>query len=240
MRAALLIARRELNAYLHSMSGYVIIAVTIALDALLFNAGAMTGMRKSSEVLSQFFYFSSGLTMVAAILLAMRLLAEERQGHTLPLLYSSPVKDSEIVLGKWLSAFLFLALMILLTFFMPLLVLVNGKVSWGHVGAGYVGLLLIGGASVAIGTFGSAVAKNQVLAAVISGCILLAMLICWMLAPVTERPLSELFTGLAFHGIHFAPFRVGIIHLRDVVYYALVTAVALFAATRVLEARRWR
>ncbi len=100
----------------------------------------------------------------------MRLLAEERQTGTLVLLTSSPIQDWEIVLGKFLSAFIFLALITLAcTVYMPLLIFVNGKISVGHLAAGYLGLLLLGSATLAIGTFGSAIARTQVLAAIFSG-----------------------------------------------------------------------
>lgn len=241
MNAALLIARRELAAYLRTWTGYVIIAAVLVVDGLLFNAFAMGGASKrSAEVVSQFFYFSSGTTMIASIFISMRLLAEERQSGTIALLYSSPVRDGQIVAGKFLSAFAFLAILTLLTFYMPLLVLVNGKISVGHLVAGYGGLLLLGAASLAIGTFGSALARNQVVAAIISACILTGLLVCWLLSSVTDRPFSEVFTALALHGRHFRPFQEGIVHLRDVAYYLLVTFVMLFSATRVLEARRWR
>ena len=238
---ALLIARRELAGYLRTLSGYVVIAVILALNGLFFNAYALGGASKrSAEVLSQFFYYSSGFTIVASVFISMRLLAEERQAGTLLLLYSSPVKDHEIVLGKFLSALAFLTLMTLATVFMPLLVMVHGKLSLGHIAAGYLGLLLLGSASLAIGTFGSALARNQVLAAVLSGCMLVALLTCWLLARITEQPLSDVFGTLALWNQHFQPFQAGVVHVRDVVYYLLVTYVALFAATRVLEARRWR
>ena len=123
---------------------------------------------------------------------------------------------------------------------MPLLIFVNGKVSFGHIAAGYLGLLLLGSATLAIGTFGSALARTQVLAAIFSGCIVVALIVSWLLGKVTERPLNDIFVALALHGRHFPPFQAGAIHLRDVVYYLVVTYVALFAATRVLEARRWR
>src|SRR5262249_52421131 len=153
----LLIARRELASYLGTLSGYVIIAIVLAVDGLLFNAYAMGGgSKRSSEVLAAFFYFSAGTTMVASVFISMRLLAEERQAGTLNLLYSSPVRDGEIVLGKFLAAFGFMAVLTLLTFYMPALVMVNGKVSFGHILAGYLGLLLLGSASLAIGTLGSA------------------------------------------------------------------------------------
>ena len=241
MMRTLLIARRELAAYLRTFQGYIIIAGVLAVDGLLFNAYALGGVSKrSSEVLSLFFLFSSGTTMVASVFISMRLLAEERQAGTLLLLYSSPVKDHEIVLGKFLSALAFLALMTLATVFMPLLVMVHGKLSLGHIAAGYLGLLLLGSATMAIGTFGSALARSQVLAAIISGCLVVAMLILWLLAAITDRPLNDVFLALALYQRHQPPFQVGVVHLRDVVYYVAVTYFALFAATRVLEARRWR
>ncbi|MSP59349.1 MAG: hypothetical protein EXR72_03230 [Myxococcales bacterium] len=241
MSATFLIARRELGAYLRSMIGWVIIAGVLAVDGLLFNAFALGGGdKRSSEVLSLFFYFSSGTTMIASVLIAFRLLAEERQTGTINLLYSSPIRDGEIVLGKFLSALAFLAIVTLATGFMPMLVMIHGKVSYGHVAGGYFGLLLLGSATLAIGTFGSALTRSQVLAAILSACMVVAMLVAWLLGRITERPLSEVFSNLSLHGLHFQPFQAGIVHLRDVVYYLAVTYVALFAATRVLEARRWR
>src|SRR6185503_1271746 len=124
--------------------------------------------------------------------------------------------------------------------YMPLLIFVNGKISFGHMAAGYTGLLLIGAAGLAIGTFGSALARTQVLAAIFSGCMVTAMIVIWMLVKVTEHPFNDVFVALALHGRHFPPFQAGSIHVRDVVYYLMVTYVALFGAIRVMEARRWR
>nr|WP_217911057.1 ABC transporter permease [Myxococcus sp. AM011] len=237
----MLIARRELSAYLRTLSGYVVIAVILALNGLFFNAYALGGASKrSAEVLSQFFYYSSGFTIVASVFISMRLLAEERQTGTLPLLYSSPLRDRDIVLGKFLAGLAFLSLYVLCTLYMPVLVLVNGKVSFGHVAAGYLGLLLLGSASLAVGTFGSALARNQLLAAITSAVMLVALILCWLLARITEQPLADVFSAMSLWNQHFPPFQSGLIHVRDVVYYLVVTYVALFAATRVLEARRWR
>ena len=112
MKATLLIARRELSAYLRSMTGYIIAAAVLIVDGLLFNAFALGGGEKlSSEVLSLFFYFSSGTTIIASVFISMRLFAEERQTGTLVLLTSSPVHDWEIVVGKFLSALIFLSLL---------------------------------------------------------------------------------------------------------------------------------
>lgn len=240
MRNVGLIARRELQAYLRTMSGYIIIAVMLFIDGLLFNAFAVPGAaKKSSEVLADFFTLTSGITMVGAVFLSMRLIAEERQQGTLALLYSSPVHDVEIVLGKFLAALLFLGLFFASTLYMPALVAAYGKVSWGHIGAGYLGLVLVGALSLAVGTFGSALTRSQVVAAVLSGVMCLALTTCWLLSRVTERPLTDVVTGLAWWG-HFEAFRTGLVHLKHVSYFALGTFLALFAATRVLEARRWR
>ncbi|MBL8911530.1 MAG: ABC transporter permease subunit [Archangium sp.] len=239
MKNIALIARRELQSYLRTMSGYIIIAVVLFAVGLAFNGFAVPGTaKKSSEVLADFFTCSSVLTMVCAVFLSMRLIAEERQTGTVALLYSSPIHDYEIVLGKFVASFLFLCVFFLSTAYMPALVAVYGKVSIGHILTGYFGLMLVGATSLAIGTFGSALVRSQVLAAVLSGMMCLALTIAWLLGKVTDRPLTDIVVGLAWWG-HFDPFRTGLIHLKHVAYFVLVTFLSLFAATRVLEARRW-
>ena len=240
MRPIYLIAKRELGAYLRTMTGWVIIALVLAVDGMLFNGYVLgNGERRSSEVLRDFFYIASGTTMISSVFISMRLIAEERQTGTIQLLYSSPVKDHQIILGKYLSALAFLAILTLSTVYMPLLIFVNGKISLGHMAAGYLGLMLLGSAAIAIGTFGSTLAGSQVLAAIINGSMIVAIVVAWLLGRISERPFSEIFGALALWQ-HFMGFQSGILHLKDVVYYLAVTYVALFAAMRVLEARRWR
>ena len=241
MSAVLLIARRELGGYFRSMTGYVIAGLVLLIDGLLFNAFVLSaGEMYSADVLANFFYISFGTTVIASVFISMRLVAEERQTGTLVLLTSSPVHDWEIVIGKYVSAVAFLGIVTLATIYIPALVMVNGKISVGHLVSGYLGLLLVGSATLAIGVFGSALARNQVLAAIFSGVIIVAVLIAHLLARVTDRPLKEMFMALALYARHFPPFQTGTIHLRDVVYYVAVTYVALFAAVRVMEARRWK
>lgn len=242
MTAAWFIARRELGAYLRTMSGYVIAAAALLMQGILFHAFALGSEhnRLSTEVLSQFFWTYSGVIMTASVLLSMRLLAEERQLGTVVLLASSPVREREIVLGKFLSALGFLILITLPSIFMPLLILVNGKLSVGHVAAGYLGLFLLGSASLAIGTLGSTLARSQLLAAIISGGMVVGMILLHPLGGLTQRPLDDVLFALGIWHQHFPPFQSGMIHLRDVVYYLAVTYFALFVSTRVLEARRWR
>jgi ABC-2 type transport system permease protein len=241
MRAVMLLAKRELGALLNTPWGWVILAFVLLIDGLLFNVFAMGGREKySADVLSEFFYFSSGTTMIAGILLTMRLIAEERQTGTIVILETAPISEAGVVLGKFLGAWTFLALITLLTAYMPALIFVNGKVSVAQILTGYLGLLSLGAATVAIGTFASALAKNQLLAAVLGGGMLVLLLLGWMLGQVTEPPVSEIFSYSALWDRHFQPFKDGRINTEGLVFFMSITWGALLLATRALQARRWR
>ena len=242
MTAILLIARRELGAYLRTMSGYITAAAALLLQGILWNAIALgtDHSRFSSEVLSQFFWTYSGVIMTASVFLSMRLIAEERLTGTIVLLASSPVRERDIVLGKFASALVFLVLMTLPSIFMPLLILVNGKLSYGHVAVGYLGLFLLGGASLAIGILASSLTRSQLIAAIVSGGMLVGMILLYPLGGMVERPLDDVLRGLGIWHRHFPPFQTGMLTVRDVVYYLTVMYFALFLSIRALEARRWR
>ena len=241
MSTVFLIARRELNSYFSTLTGYVVAAVMLAISGLLFNTVALGGQEKlSEEVLRMFFYFMSGTVMVGSIFLSMRLLAEERQMGTLVVLYTSPVAEWQIVVGKYLSALVFLGLIVAISLYMPALIFVHGKVSLGHIFAGTLGLVMLGSASIAIGTFGSSLTRSQVVAAAVSGAIIVAMLLMWKLAKVVAPPLDDVFGAMSLFDKHFQPLMKGIVNLRDVVFYISVTFFFLLATTKVLQARRWR
>jgi ABC-2 type transport system permease protein len=237
--STLLIARRELATYLNTAWGWTILAAVLLIDGLLFNAFAMTDApRYSADVLEDFFFFSSGTTMIAGVLLSMRLIAEERQSGTMVLLETAPVTESQVVIGKFLGAFGFLAVITLSTIYMPVLIQVNGKIGWAQIGAGYLGLLSLGGAAVAIGTFGSAVSRNQLLAAASAGAILVLLLLGWLLARITEAPISEVLAYSALFDRHFQPFMRGRVNTESLVLYGSVIFAFLLMATRVLQGRR--
>jgi ABC-2 type transport system permease protein len=237
---AVLIARREMFAYLRSPIGAAIIAAALLADGLLFYNFGLTEKLLSAEVLRQFFWVASGVTMVAAVVLSIRLLAEERQIGTITLLTTAPLKDRDIVIGKFLAAFVVLTVMTLLTLYMPLLIFVNGKVSLGHIVVGYIGLLLLGGAVLAIGLFASSLVRSQVVALIIAAAITVTLIVMWMVARATDPPLNDYLSGLALHHENFEPFMVGVLELQRVVYYLAVIYFFLLAATKTLEARRWR
>ncbi len=236
------IFQREFATYARSPLGYVVAAVVLLLNGVLFYAQALgpdAGERLSGQVLEAFLYNASGLTAVAAIALSIRLIAEERQRGTQTLLDTSPVRDWEIVLGKFLSALAFLTAINLATLYMPLLILVNGRIALGHVLVGYLGLTLIGGAVLAIGLFATALTRHQLVAAAVSSVVSGILFMLWQLSQVVGPPLSRVFAALAIHGRHWAGFQAGLVHLRDVVYYVALTYFFLYAATKVMEAKRW-
>lgn len=241
MNRILLIVRREVGQYASTWSGYLIAAALLLLSGLLYNVfGVGSVPQYSRDVLASAFYFLSGTTLVAGILFAMRLIAEERQTGSLPLLLGSPLSDAEIVVAKYLSAFIPVAIYVALAGYIPMLVYFRGNVSVGHVAAGYLGLLAIGSAGVAIGLFGSALFKSQLVAAIVSGVIAVVMLVLWKTSQLIEGPLGEVVAALALHDDHFRPFMEGTIELSNLVYYASVTAFFLVMSRNVLEAKRWR
>lgn len=236
-----LIVRRELGAYFRTWMGYIIAASLLFLCGLLYNAEAVgSTARYSTDVLSTFIYILSGFVQAAGILFSMRLIAEERQAGTLPLLTTSSLSEGQIVFAKYLSALAYLTIFLGVTVYMPLLVLLNGSVSVGHILAGYLGALLIGSAAVAIGLFGSTLVRSQLVAAIVSSVILVALLFMWRTARVVEGTLSDVIAYLALHDKHFRPFMDGTIELRNIVFYVSVTIVFLMLSRNVLESRRWR
>lgn len=241
MRGMLLVARRDLAGYLNSMWGYAVIAAVLLIDGLLFNAFAVGDQPKlSSKVIEEFFYFSFGTTVIASILLTMRVVAEERQTGTIVLVDSSPLTDWQIIGGKYLSAMIVIAAMIALTVSMPALVFVNGKVSYGHIHAGYLGLLLVAMAVTAVGTFSSAIARSQLIAGFASVVLVVFLLVMWLLAKVADPPLKDVFSYLSLFDRHYRGFMQGKINLDDVVFYLSIVFVSLVLASRFMAARRWR
>lgn len=242
MRATSIIFRRELGAYLRSPVGYVIAALLLLVCGILFQAQALGGGKQlSADVLRRFFQFSSGTTVVMAIALSIRLIAEERQTHTLILLNTSPVRDAEIIAGKFLAAFVFLSGVVLLSLYMPLLILVNGKITVSQVAVGYVGLFLIGSASLAIGVFASSLARHQLVAAVLGAALAAIIYLFFELAQKLPAPLSTVLQDLGLWHAHFqTSFMQGVFSLKDVVYYLAVTYFFLLLAAKTMEAKRWQ
>lgn len=240
MSQALLLARREIQAYFRSPLGSVVIASSLLLEGILFYWRSLSQKLLSGEALAEFFWWTSGVTITAALFLSMRLVAEERQTGTFTLLNTSPIAEWEIVIGKYLSVLCMVVLLTGLSVYMPLLLLVNGKVSAGHIVTGYLGQVLLGGAAAAIGLFASTLTRSQLVAIVVGAAIVVVMLVFWVLAQAIDPPLNKFFAAAALHHQNFRPFQFGILELGAVAYYVSVAYLFLFGAVKILEARRWR
>jgi ABC-2 type transport system permease protein len=241
MRATSIIYRRELGTYLRSPYGWVIAAVLLLLFGLLFQGFAMSGEMLSAYVLERFFYVASGIPLVGGVLLSFRLLSEERQNHSMVLLNTSPVRDSEIVLGKFFAALTFLAIVLVLSVYMPILIKVNGKITAAQVFIGYFGMLLLGAATLAIGLFASAMTRQQLIAAVVAAALVVVMCFIHLLGGKVDPPLKDVLEQIDLWWVHYQyGFMKGILNLKDVVYYVAATYFFLLLSIKTLEAKRWQ
>jgi ABC-2 type transport system permease protein len=241
MSATSVIYRRELNAYIRSPWSWVIMAAALLLAGIAFLAMDLKGEQLSAIVLERFFWSTSWCTSVAAGLLSIRLIAEDRQTGALVLLNTSPVREVSVVLGKYLAALTFVALMVAMTFYMPLLIKIHGKVTTSQIFVGCIGLLLLAAAVLAIGLFASALAPNQLIAAVITGAVALGMCLLWPLAQNLNSPLREVLGACDLWWVHYQQgTQRGVINLKDVIYYLAVIYFFLLLAVKTLEAKRWQ
>lgn len=241
MRNVFLIVGRELNAYLRTPSGYIIAASVLLVDGLLFNALAVGDEpRYSADVLQIFFANAAAMVMVAAVLFSMRFLAEERSRGTQVLLMTSPIREGEIVLGKFLASLVFLSVLIVLSLYLPALIFVNGKVSVGHIAAGYIGMILLGATTLAIGLFASSLVRNPFLGVLLAAVFVTLLELSWFVGSIADPPLTDLLAYLAPYRKHFRPFQKGLVQLSDIVFYFSVTYFFLFASTRALQSQRWQ
>ena len=133
-----------------------------------------------------------------------------------------------------------IAVMTALTFYMPLLIYVTGKVSVGHILVGYVGLLFLGAAATAIALFASSLARSTVVAVIVGAALLAVIILQWAVARAVDPPLNKFLSAIALHHENFRPFMQGILQLSGIAYYLAITYFFLLCATKVLEARRWR
>lgn len=241
MRAIRIIYRRELGTYLRSPFGWVIAAILLLIDGILFQGYAMAGEQLSAMVLERFFYYASAMPLFGGVLLSFRLLSEERQNHSMVLLSTSPVRDSDIVLGKFFAALTFLAILLALSVYMPIMIKVNGKVTTAQLLVGYLGLLLVGAATMAIGLFGSALTRQQLIAAVTSSAMVALLCFIHLLANKVDPPLKEVIEQVDLWWVHYQyGFMKGVLNLKDVVYYLAATYFFLLLSIKTLEAKRWQ
>jgi ABC-2 type transport system permease protein len=236
MRTALVIARREILAYFISPIAYMVSAVFLLIAGYLFSLILIQSQQATMEGL----FFNIMVVLIFVVpLLTMRLLSDEQKTGTLEILLTAPVRDWEVVVGKYLAAMGMFGVMLACTLYFPFILWrVGGTPDWGPIMTGYLGLILLTSAMMAIGTMTSAVTENQIVAAVLGFGILLLL---WLIEAAGNIATGSA-TVLSYLSMpaHYNDFARGAINLEDVVYYVSVTIGALFIATRMLETRRYR
>ncbi len=241
MRATSIIYRRELLGYLRSPITWVIAALLLLAQGIFFQAWALRGEAFSATVLERYFFIASFTIGAAGLIFSFRLIAEERQNHSMVLLTTSPVRDYEIILGKFFAALTFLTIMLALSVYMPILIKVNGKISSAQIIVGYLGLFLFGAVSLAIGLFASALTRHQFLALVVGAILLIGLGNIFQLAGKLDAPVRPVVEQLDLWWVRFqASFMKGIFNLKDVIFYVCVTYFFLLLAVKTLEAKRWQ
>jgi len=246
---ALIIARKELRSFFNSSIAYVIMAAFLFFTGLLFIDSLSGPFREAS--LREFFsgYGAGGLTgnavtgafvlLLLGPVLTMRLLAEESKLGTLELLLTSPVRDFEVIAGKFIAALSVIAILLALTLYYPLMLYLFGDPEFGPVFAGYLGLLLLGGLFVSVGLFASSLSSNQIVSAVVS---LVILLMFWFINEAADffhgRP--ETILEFVSPRSHFNDFARGVIDTESLIYFLGLTSMFLFLTVRSLETRRWR
>ena len=239
------IIRRELVAYFSSLLAYMVIALFLGVSGFYFYSNLsfflLSGGFDVARGLWQFQLHDMRQIMLTLLpLLTMRLFAEERRLGTLELLWTYPLRDVEIVLGKYLAALLVLLLMLVPTLAFPaLLMQTHAPVAIGALLAGYLGLFLLGAAFLACGILVSALTDSQVLAAAVTFCLLLLFwVMTWNEAAVGAPALSVLSRFSLFD--RFYVFSRGGIDSRDVTFLVLFSGVFLAWTVLALGSRRWR
>ena len=238
MRRIALICGKEIGTYLSSPMAYIVSAIFIALSGASFTT-YLAQTSYSDTSIRGFLETGQLLILLFSALLTMRLISEERKLGTWELLLTAPVREYEIVLGKFFSSLLVLAGMLILTLYFPLLLLIFGDPDTGPILTSYLGLFLLGSASLAIGIFASSLTPNQIVSAVVAGGILFGLWFLGMVGSLIPEPLGEILSYFSLSE-HFPGFVRGVVDTRDVVYYLSVTAVFLFLSVRSIETERWR
>jgi len=236
MSPALVISKREIRTYFNSPVAYIVVTVfTIVFGFFFFNN---LFVEKQADMRG-FFSLAPLMFCFFAPAITMRLLAEEKGSGTIELLITMPVRDWEVVVGKWLAAMALLLTTLLLTLVFAVTVAKLGPLDKGPAFGGYLGLLLMGGSYVAIGVMASSLTRNQVVSLIVAFGICFALFLLGKVLPFIPEKIQPLVAFLSTD-THFENVSRGVIDSRDVVYYLSVIVVTLLIATTSLESRKWK
>ncbi len=229
---------KEFRSYFDSPVGYIYITFFLVLSSWLFMSSffpiGQASMRAFFGILPWvYFLFVPAITM--------RLWAEEKKLGTIELLMTLPIRDHEVVIGKFLASFFFLTLTLILSFAIPTMIAMVGDPDPGPILGGYIGSILLGAAYLSIGLFVSSLTENQIIAFIIGVVGTFALFIIGEEFVVYNAPKAIVpvlkFIGM---GAHFDSIGRGVLDSRDVIYYLSVIGFFLHLNVRVIESRSWK
>lgn len=249
MRNIWTIAKREYDQYFISPVAYVVAFTILLTTGALFginiffytqNAFQNFGAVPDFAPISGTFTF---LLVLSTPALTMRLISDEARMGTLELLLTAPIRDFELVVGKWLGAMLYILSLLAITLVYPIVTsrFVTPGIDWNVILTSYLGMILLAGVFLALGTAVSAMFTNQVTAFFVS--LALFITLWWLVgfpANVLSGDSARLFEYLDMKTHFYGALDSGVINLSDLVYYASLIALGLFTGTAAVEMRRWR
>ena len=254
MRNIWTICRRELYAYFVSPIAWVLLTIFAFLSGVftyIISAsfvrfsleGQMSGqsmpMNVNEQVIAPLFSNIAVVGLFLIPLISMRLFAEEKRQGTIELLITSPVRDLQIIMGKWLaSVIMYCALLAVLAADYSFLFM-YGNPDWKPVATGFLGIVLQGACLLAFGAFISTLTRNQIVAGAVGFAL---SLVLWILNWTTSFGNSVSVQVLNYLSIvsHMDSFSKGVIDTKDIIYYLSMIFLGLFLTARSLESLRWR
>jgi ABC-2 type transport system permease protein len=257
MRNIVEIYKREIKFYFSTPIAYVVMVIFTAIFGFLYFRNLTYYSELSYQLMQNPNYgqridlilgvfaplFNSNSIILLMVIppISMRLFAEEKKSRTIELLFTYPVKDIQIVMGKWFAALTIILLMLLFTAPAPFMAFGFAEnAEWGPVLAGYLGLFLMGVAFLSLGILISALAENQIVAIIISyGALLGFWFLGWAIDPDSGKQIGKVLGELSIIG-HLSNFVRGVINTKDLAYYLLFIFTTVFLTLRVLESKRWR
>lgn len=238
MNPSLSIARREFRTFFASPIAYIVLGGFLVLSGWLYFSTVFLAGQASMR---GFFALAPVLFMVLVPAVTMRSVAEERKTGTLELLLTMPLEDWQVVLGKFLAALAMVGVGLLWT--LPYAITVStltapgASFDWGPVLGGYLGLLLLAGAFIALGLWGSALSKNQIVGFIVGLVLCFAFWFVDKFALILPSWLGKIFEYVSVD-YHFANISRGVIDTRDLLFYLSLTAAGLLLTTRSLSLAR--
>ncbi len=257
IRSVGLILNRELKSYFSSLIAYVVIVMFLLItgyffynllatfSVISFQAQVNPMLAKQYQLLNinetvvrPLFGNISIIMLLMTPLLTMRLISEEKKSGTIELLLTFPVKDIDVVLGKYLACLVVFLVMILLTATYPILLLALGEPEVMPMVTGYLGLFLLGAAFISLGIFTSSLTENQIVSASMSFGILFFFWLISYSVPFVSPAFGQILSYLSINE-HIASLAKGVLDTEDIIYYLCFIVLFLFLTLRSLESKRW-